>query len=459
MAKKAWGGRFAESNDKLFEKMNCSLPFDIRLFRQDILLNKVYSTELERQGLLTGEELDSILSGLDQVEEEIAEKGLTAFGEGVEDIHMGVEELLTAKIGDAAKKMHSGKSRNDQVATDVRKYMLDKVEEVMGILNRLLETILKLAKEHSEVAMPGFTHLRQAQPVLFSHYMMSFFFALERDYRRMADSIARISIMPLGSAALAGSALALDRENLREGLGFAKVTENSMDGVLSRDFALEFLSNVSILSLTLSRLAEDFIIFSSEQFGFFTLSDKVTTGSSIMPNKKNPDSLELTRGKTGRIIGNFVSLFTVIKSIPSTYNKDMQEDKEPLFDSMENIIDVLEVTIILLDSLQVNREVMESSIDSLSFATELADYLASQELPFRDAHHVVGKIVLDCVNNKKSLTALKESELVEYHDKFKGIGDEWGTMDKFLAKREIYGGTGRESLKRQFEVAEKMLAT
>lgn len=458
MSGKAWSGRFTESNSPLFEKMNRSLDFDIRMFKEDIELNKAYSKELQRLGILTSEELKSIITGLTELEDEIDEKGIFIFPEDTEDIHMGIESLLTVKIGDAAKKMHSGKSRNDQVATDVRLYINSQVKTIINEMETLLISLVKLAEENSSASMPGFTHLRQAQPVLFSHYILSFFHSFYRDLERFKDSLKRISIMPLGSAALAGSAYPLNRENLRKDLGFHKISSNSMDGVSARDFILETLSNISILSLTLSRMAEDFIIFSSETFNFLILSDKVTTGSSIMPNKKNPDSLELTRGKTGRIIGNFVSLFTVLKGLPSTYNKDLQEDKESVFDSIDTIIDVLRVTVLLIDTLKVDKERMSSMIDPLSFATELADYLAKNGMPFREAHHIVGKIVLDCINSKTKLTSLTEDKLSAYSKEFSGIGDDWGTMDKFLSQREIAGGTGRNAVLHEIKEAKNLIS-
>jgi len=457
MSKKAWEGRFKEKNDPIFEKMNRSLPFDIRLYKEDILLNKAYSKELNRLKIITDEELKNILEGLDALESKIKNEGISSFENDIEDIHMGIESLLAEKIGDAAKKIHAGKSRNDQIATDVRKYLLRWIDEILILLKDFLKAIINIAEKNMDVVMPGYTHLRQAQPVLFSHYIMSFYFSLERDYTRLQDSIKRVSILPLGSAALAGSAFNLDRIRLMKHLGFESISQNSMDGVLSRDFILEFLSNIAILSVTLSRFAEDFIIFSSENFGFFELSDKVSTGSSIMPNKKNPDSLELTRGKTGRIIGNFITLFTVLKSLPSTYNKDLQEDKECLFDTIDTIIEVLKVNIILLESLKINKEKMRESIDSLSFATELADYLTSAKIPFREAHHIAGKIVITCIDNEKNLTMLKEKDLIEFHEGFKGIGDDWANIDLFLKKRELPGGTGIKSVKEQIRHAKSFL--
>ncbi|MBQ1999389.1 MAG: argininosuccinate lyase [Spirochaetales bacterium] len=453
MSKKAWAGRFTESNAPLFEKMNQSLGFDIKMFKEDIALNTAYSKELNRIGILSAKDYQAIAAGLAELEKEIEEKGIAIFPEDTEDIHMGIESLLAEKIGDVAKKIHAGKSRNDQVATDVRLYVYNQVKTVIAELCELLASLLKLAEDNQDAVMPGFTHLRQAQPVLFSHYIMSFFFSMSRDVERFSGSLDRISTLPLGSAALAGSAYPINRENLRKDLDFVRISCNSMDGVLSRDFLLETLSNISILSITLSRLAEDFILFSSEQYGFFELSDKVTTGSSIMPNKKNPDSLELTRGKTGRVIGNMTGLFVTLKGLPSTYNKDLQEDKEAVFDSLETIIDLLQVTTILIDSMKINKERMSSSIDSLSFATELADYLAKSGLPFREAHHIVGRIVLEMVNQKKDLTSLSESDLLEYSEHFKGIGDDWGDIEKFLSKRELPGGTGRNALKQELKEA------
>ena len=286
---KAWSGRFKEDNSPVFERMNQSLSYDIRLYKQDILLNKAYSGELCKLGIISQTELNKIHKGLDTLEKEIEQKGLLLFSKKIEDIHMGIEALLTEKIGDCAKKIHAGKSRNDQVTTDVRMFLLEEIENISKLLKEFLGILVKLSEENLDAIMPGYTHLRQAQPVLFSHYIMSFFFSLERDYSRLKDSIKRISIMPLGSAALAGTAFKINRKNLKKNLGFMSISNNSMDAVSSRDFILEFLSNISIMSITLSRFAEDFIIYSSEHFKFFELSDKITTGSSIMPNKKNPD--------------------------------------------------------------------------------------------------------------------------------------------------------------------------
>ncbi len=454
---KAWSGRFKEENDPIFEKMNQSLQYDIRLYKQDILLNKVYSEELYKLGVLNNLELKSIHEGLAKLEKEISNKGLSLFSDKIEDIHMGIESLLIKKIGDVAKKIHSGKSRNDQIATDIRMYLIKEVNEILSLLKDFLKSLIKLAENNLTAIMPGYTHLRQAQPVLFSHYIMSLFFSFERDYSRLKDSIKRISILPLGSAALSGSTFKLNRNKMKKQLGFNKVSENSMDAVLSRDFILEFLSNISILSITLSRYAEDFILYSSEHYNFFELSDKVTTGSSIMPNKKNPDSLELTRAKTGRIIGNFVALFTVLKSLPSTYNKDLQEDKERLFDTIDTIIDVLKVNKILVENLKINKLSMKNAIDPLSFATELADYLTLKNVPFREAHLIVGKIVLDCIDNQIFLTSLSEKMLIKYNEKFIGIGDNWSNIDLFLKKRELNGGTGVNSVREQIKLAKKYL--
>ncbi|MBN2544957.1 MAG: argininosuccinate lyase [Spirochaetes bacterium] len=455
--KKAWSGRFREEMDPLFEKMNQSLSFDIRLYKQDILLNKVYSNELNKLGIISDEDLNKIIEGLDVLEKDIEKKGISIFTDEIEDIHMGIETLLVKKIGESAKRIHAGKSRNDQIATDIRIYLIDEIKEISILLKNFLESIVFVAENNLDIIMPGYTHLRHAQPLLFSHYIMSFFFSLERDYERLADSLKRISIMPLGSAALSGSGFNLNREKLRKDLGFKYISKNSIDAVLSRDFILEFLSNISIMSITLSRFAEDFILYSSEHFNFFILSDKITTGSSIMPNKKNPDSLELTRAKTGRILGNFVALFTVLKSLPSTYNKDLQEDKERLFDTIDTIKDVLKVNKIVLDYLELNKTIMKNSIDTLSFATELVDYLTLKNVPFREAHHIVGKIVMNCVENQFYLTSLTEKMLVSYDKNFKGIKDDWANIETFLKRRELEGGTGLNSVKKQIDYAKKKL--
>jgi len=455
---KIWSGRFKEKNDMLFEKMNRSLPFDIRLYKEDINLNKTYSKELNRIGLITDDELDAIHNGLNKIELEIKNKGMSLFANSnVEDIHMAIEELLTDFIGVSAKKIHAGKSRNDQVATDIRLYMLKEIDIIIDLLKDLLTSIVELAADNFDLMMPGFTHLRQAQPVLFSHYIMSFFFAFERDISRLKDLIKRVSIMPLGSGAISGSAYPLNRSSLQKGLGFDHISQNSIDGVTARDFIAEFLSDISILSLNLSRLAEDFIIYSSEKFNFFELSDKVTTGSSIMPNKKNPDSLELTRAKTGRIIGNFVAVCTVLKGLPTSYNKDLQEDKEPLFDTIDTIKEVIDVTTIMLNSIEINEKIMKKAIDSYSFATELADYLTINGIPFREAHEIVSVIVRESLDNSVKLTTLSESILCNYHERFKGIGDDWGTTEKLFEKRDLIGGTGKNSVQNQIEYARKIL--
>lgn len=455
--KKRWEGRFKEKNDPLFEKFNKSLYFDIRLFKEDILLNKIYSQELARIGIITKEELKLIISGLNEIEEEINKKGISIFSLEIEDIHMGIETLLTNKIGNIAKKIHSGKSRNDQVATDVKLYLLKEINFIKESLKEFLSCFINLAEKNIDVIMPGYTHLRQAQPVLFSHYLMSFFWLFLRDYERLTDSIKRISILPLGSAALAGSAFSIDRQILKNNLGFLSISENSMDAVGSRDFILEFLAILSILSVNLSKYAEDFILYSSEHFNFFELSDKVTTGSSIMPNKKNPDSLELTRGKTGRITGSFISLLTTVKGLPSTYNKDLQEDKEPLFDAIDTIKDILKVNIVLLKTIKINKNNMLEAIDSFSFATELADFLAMKGLPFRDAHYIVGKIVLDALESNKKLTEITKEELIKYSDMFKDIEDNWASIYSFLKKREIIGGTGLNAVRLQIKKAKEIL--
>lgn len=455
--KKAWEGRFKEKNDPLFEKMNRSLDFDIRLFREDILLNKVYSKELARIGIITEKELQLIINGLKEIEKEIEEKGISLFSSDIEDIHMGIETLLAKKIGDVAKKIHTGKSRNDQVVTDTRLYLIREIGEIKKILLEFIFCFINLAEENIDIPMPGYTHLRQAQPVLFSHYLMSFVWLFLRDYERMSDCIKRISILPLGSAALAGSAFPLDRENLQKDLGFLSISDNSIDAISSRDFIIEFLSVLSILSINLSRYAEDFILYSSEHFNFFELSDKITTGSSIMPNKKNPDSLELTRAKCGRIIGSLITLLTITKGLPSSYNKDLQEDKEPLFDSIDTIKDVINVNIILLNNLRIDKEKMNNSIDSFSFATELADFLALKGLPFREAHHIVGKIVFNCIENNKRLIDLTKKELINYSELFKDINDNWALIEEFIKKREIIGGTGINSIKSQIKKAKDIL--
>ena len=370
--------------------------------------------------LLLKQKVIKLLRALKTNSEEVQEERIKIFTREAEDIHSWVENLLKEKVGTVAGKLHIARSRNDQIALDERMYLKEEVLKTQGLLKNLQKSLLLTAQKHLEVIMPGYTHLQHAQPVLFSHHLMAYFFMFERDKGRMQDLYKRINILPLGSAALAGTSFSIDREFVASQLGFSGISENSLDAVSDRDFILEFLSASAILMMHLSRLSEEIILWSSKEFNFIELDDSFCTGSSIMPQKKNPDAAELIRGKTGRVYGNLINLLTMMKALPLAYNHDMQEDKEPLFDTVSTLGKSLFLMSKMIETMQVNKEKMEKSIKGdFSTATELADYLVKMGLTFREAHKLVGKIVLYCLENKKSLEDLTISELKSFHGDFK----------------------------------------
>lgn len=455
--KKAWAGRFSKGTDKLVEEMNASISFDKRLYRHDIMGSLAHSQALVKAGILTPKEAQKIAEGLKEVEKEIRE-GKIKFTAGMEDIHMAIEQRLTEKIGALGGKLHTGRSRNDQVALDMRLYLRDEIFEIINLIHELQNTIVSKAGENLEVIMPGYTHLQRAQPVLLSHHLLAYYEMLKRDMGRLLDCLERMDEMPLGSGALAGSPYGLDRKFTAKLLGFSRVTENSLDGVSDRDFIIEFLSAASIISTHISRLSEELILWSSQEFGFIELSDDFSTGSSIMPQKKNPDIAELGRGKAGRVFGNLVAMLTVMKGLPLAYNKDMQEDKEPLFDTIDTIKDVLRVFSPMIKAMKVNAgRMLKATSAGFLNATDAADYLAKKGLPFREAHHAAGSAVAYCIKNEKTLDELTLDEWKKFSRLFDDDIKKAISIKRSLNTRRVYGGTAVETVKKRLSEVKKEL--
>jgi len=447
MTKKPWGGRFTEATDELVEQFTASIAFDQRLYRHDILGSVAHARMLEHVGLLTAEECQSIVKGLEAIGEEI-DAGQFVFSVSFEDVHMNIEARLIERIGEAGKKLHTGRSRNDQVATDLRLYLRDAIDQIDASLKALQSVLLDIAEREAATLMPGFTHLQVAQPVTFGHHLLAWFEMLARDRERLRDARARVNVMPLGSAALAGTGFPLDRAYTAKLLGFERVSENSLDAVSDRDFAIEFTAACALIMTHLSRMAEELVLWSSPVTGFIELSDAYCTGSSIMPQKKNPDVPELVRGKTGRVYGDLVALLTLMKGQPLAYNKDNQEDKEPVFDAVDTVSNCLHVFAGMLGTMRVNREVMaDVARRGYATATDLADYLVKKGVPFRDAHEVVGKVVRTAIDAGKDLAALSLADLRKFNptigeDVFETLG-----LEGSVASRNLPGGTAPAQVK------------
>jgi argininosuccinate lyase len=453
-----WGGRFQEAPDALMERFNASIGFDRRLLEVDIAGSKAYAKALHRADLLDAAELAEITGGLEAVLQEFSAPDCL-LPDALEDIHMAVEKRLTELIGPVGGKLHTGRSRNDQVNLDERLYLRLSIEALQGRIRQLQGVLLASAEQHEAVVLPGYTHMQQAQPVLFAHYALSLFWMLERDWGRLADTWRRADYMPLGSGALAGSTFAIDRTFLARELGFSQVTRNSLDAVSDRDFLLETLASLSILMMHLSRFCEDLIVWSSAEFGFVELSDHFSTGSSMMPQKKNPDSLELVRGKTGRVYGSLVALLTTMKAVPLTYSKDLQEDKEPLFDALDTVDICLEVFAGAWQGMQVRGEQMEKKVDSMALATDLADYLVRQGMPFRDAHRVIGNLVAGVIADGQTLTDFSLAELQSHSEQFGEDALALLDVRHSLSLRNIEGGTGPQAVAEQLQKARRILAS
>lgn len=457
-AKKLWGGRFEASLEEWVEEFGASIRFDQKLAKYDIQGSLAHVQMLGATGVIGLEEAQSIQAGLEELLNDY-EAGKLVFDIRNEDIHMNIESLLTEKIGSVAGKLHTARSRNDQVATDMHLYLKDTLFQVVDKLTNLRQTLVNLAQEHIETVMPGYTHLQHAQPISFAQHMLAYYNMFSRDSERFAFNIQHTDISPLGAAALAGTTFPIDRQLTSDLMGFAHPYTNSLDAVSDRDFILEFLSNASILMMHMSRLCEEIINWCSHEYKFVTLSDTFSTGSSIMPQKKNPDMAELIRGKTGRVYGNLVGMLTVMKSLPLTYNKDLQEDKEGMFDSAETILVSIDILAGMLQSMTVHKERMAQSTEKdFSNATELADYLASKGLPFRQAHEIVGKLVLEC---SKAGYYLQDVPLERYQEISSIIGPDIYTAlesQTAVSRRNSLGGTGFESIRWQIQQAKEQLS-
>jgi argininosuccinate lyase len=453
----AWGGRFSEQTDAFVEAFTASVEFDRRMYRQDIAGSKAHALMLQKTGVLTGSDCEAILKGLDTIIEEI-DSGAFEWSVSREDVHMNIEARLTELVGDAGKRLHTGRSRNDQVATDIRLYLREQINIIVSQLVKLQTGLLQLAEREADTIMPGFTHLQVAQPVTFGHHMMAWFEMLQRDATRMHDCYVRMNVSPLGAAALAGTSYPIDRHMTAAELGFAAPAANSLDAVSDRDFAIEFCAASAILMTHMSRMAEEMVMWSSAQFDFIELPDRYCTGSSIMPQKKNPDVPELVRGKTGRVNGNLVSLLTLMKSQPLAYNKDNQEDKEPLFDTIDTVIGSLRAFADMVPALVCKRDHMYNAAkQGFSTATDLADYLVRKGLPFRDAHEVVGKAVAYGVANSKDLSEMDIDELKGFSamiddDVFMVL-----SLEGSVAARNHIGGTAPDQVRKAIAEARQRL--
>jgi argininosuccinate lyase len=438
---KPWNGRFTEPTDSFVEAFTASVTFDKRLYQYDIMGSIAHAKMLNHVGILTDEELKKIEVGLAQIQQQI-EHGEFSWSISLEDVHMNIESALTKLIGDTGKKLHTGRSRNDQVATDIRLYLRDEIKLIVNELLRLQNALIDLAQEHNDTIMPGFTHLQTAQPITFGHHMLAWFESLERDRSRFNDTLKRVNTLPLGAAALAGTTYPIDRQFTADQLGFDAICENSLDAVSDRDFAIEFTATAALLMTHLSRFSEELVLWSSAQFNFIDLGDSFCTGSSIMPQKKNPDVPELVRGKTGRINGHLISLLTLMKSQPLAYNKDNQEDKEPLFDTIDTLKGCLKVYADMMGQVTVIKESMlEAARSGFSTATDLADYLVRAGIPFRDSHDIVGKAVKLGIETGRDLSEIPLNELEQFSDKIEQDVYQVLTLQGSVAARDHLGGT------------------
>ncbi len=454
---KLWGGRFAKNTDVMVEEFTSSISFDQRMYAEDIAGSIAHATMLAKCGIIGAEEAKIIIDGLTGILADI-EAGNFSFEISLEDIHMNIEKRLTERIGTVGGKLHTARSRNDQVALDTHMYLKREIESIGTLISELQQAILEVADKYKTVIMPGYTHLQRAQPILFAHHMMAYFFMLARDFRRLKGVWEGTDIMPLGAGALAGTTFPIDRHFVASELKFSQVYENSMDAVSDRDYILEFLSCASILMMHLSRISEEIIIWSSSEFSFIELDDGHCTGSSIMPQKKNPDVAELVRGKTGRVFGHLMALLTTAKGLPLAYNKDLQEDKEGMFDTIDTLKFSLTVYASMLRGMTVNDKVMGAAVrNDFSNATDMADYLVKKGLPFRQAHEVVGKCVAYCLGENKWLMDLSLAQFKEFSPLFESDILEAIKVETCVDARNSYGGTSSTGVQREFEVAEEIL--
>ena len=449
---KLWSGRFTKPSNSLSNDFNASIDIDKRMWKQDIKGSIAHAKMLAKQGILSAADEELIVSGLESICGDLEAVSIDLIPEKYEDIHMAVEEILTERIGEAGKRLHTARSRNDQVATDFRLFVMDAIDETKENIARLMGSLAVKAREYETAIMPGFTHLQKAQPVLLSHHLLAYHNMFSRDLDRFEDCKKRADCMPLGSGALAGTSYDTDREYLASELGFSKISSNSMDAVSDRDFAIEFLSCASQCMMHLSRFCEEIIFWNTSDVGFIEIDDAFATGSSIMPQKKNPDMAELIRGKTGRVYGDLMALLTAMKGLPLAYNKDMQEDKEPVFDAFDTLNDCLKVFTGMLDTLKFKTEKMARSAKTgYMNATDCADYLVKKGLPFRECHAVIGKLVLDCIEKGCAIEDLSIDELKQYSPLFEENLYEKISPEACIASKISEGSTSFESVKKQLE--------
>ncbi|PTG20593.1 argininosuccinate lyase [Staphylococcus chromogenes] len=457
MTKKAWGGRFEEKPEDWVDAFNASIHFDQTLIDEDIQGSIAHATMLRHKGILTENECQSIVQGLQEIQKDFHE-GHIQFQASLEDIHLNIEHELITRIGAVGGKLHTGRSRNDQVATDMHLYTKKEVQNLIASIQSFQKTIVHLADEHVDTIMPGYTHLQRAQPISFAHHIMTYFWMLERDKGRFQDALKRIDISPLGAAALSGTTYPIDRHETQQLLGFASLYENSLDAVSDRDYIVETLHAISLTMVHLSRFAEEIIFWSSEEAQFVALSDAFSTGSSIMPQKKNPDMAELIRGKVGRTTGHLMSMLMTLKGLPLAYNKDMQEDKEGLFDALHTLKGSLRIFEGMLGSMTVNTERLTQTVQKdFSNATELADYLVMKGIPFREAHEIVGKIVLWSIQNDLYLLDVPLEVYQQHHASIEKDIYHYLHPSEAVKRRKSYGSTGQESVKHQISVAKTLI--
>lgn len=457
MSNKAWGGRFEAQPEEWVDEFNASIDFDQNLIYQDVQGSIAHATMLANQNIISQDEAHTIIEGLKAIQKDVHQNKIE-FKASLEDIHLNIEHELIQRVGEAGGKLHTGRSRNDQVATDMHLYTKEEVSGIIELIKSLQQTILTIANQHVDTIMPGYTHLQRAQPISFAHHIMTYFWMLERDKSRFQDSMKRIDISPLGAAALSGTTHPIDRHETQELLNFSAVYENSLDAVSDRDYIVETLHNISLTMVHLSRFSEEIIFWSTDEAKFITLSDAFSTGSSIMPQKKNPDMAELIRGKVGRTTGHLMSMLVTLKGLPLAYNKDMQEDKEGLFDAIHTIKGSLKIFEGMLDTMTVNTNRLNETVTKdFSNATELADYLVSKNVPFRTAHEIVGKIVLDCINKGIYLLDVPLEDYQSHHESIEADIYDFLKPENCLKRRKSYGSTGQDAVKHQLSVAQQLI--
>jgi argininosuccinate lyase len=443
---KLWSGRFTQETDKLVEEFSASISFDKILYKYDIEGSIAHTRMLAKTRIISEKDAQVIINGLKDIQQEI-EAGGFKFDQALEDIHMHIENRLIEKIGEIGKKLHTARSRNDQIALDIKLYLKETIQEIERGIIDLQNTLLQMAEDYIDCIMPGYTHLQRAQPILFSHHLLAYFDMLDRDRQRYLDCLKRIKIMPLGSGALAGTSLPIDRQYVTELLNFSEISTNSIDSVSDRDFTIEFLAHSAILMMHLSRFCEELVLWSSAEFNFISIEESFCTGSSLMPHKKNPDIPELIRGKTGRVYGSLMALLTVMKALPLSYNKDLQEDKEPLFDTVNTVKNSLKILTQFIKNIRPNRKIMAiASQDEFMLATELVDYLVCKNIPFRKAHEIAGKLVNFCLQNKKTFTKLSLEEYRTFAPEFDSDLFQRLSVEKSIENKKAYGGTAKDNI-------------